>query len=75
MRPIDESGNVHGNLAVLRSAGNAGRGMRWLCRCTCGRLCTTTGTNMRTGRARSCGCLKRTATVNANRARLTRARA
>jgi len=52
-------------LTVLSRAENApgSRHSRWLCRCSCGRETTVAGHNLRTGKTRSCGCLRSEATA------------
>lgn len=56
----DESGNRYGRLLVIDAAGKgASRAQRWLCRCDCGATKAVTGTSLRTGETRSCGCLQR----------------
>ena len=53
------SGLRFGRLIVLERASNSAAGSaRWLCRCDCGGWKTTTGTLLRAGQTRSCGCLQ-----------------
>lgn len=33
------------------------KGARWVCRCSCGNICTVASTALRSGGTRSCGCL------------------
>lgn len=64
---IDETGNVHGRLTVLRMVPRSlTRRPTWLCRCTCGSFTEVTGVHLRNGSIRSCGCLQ--ADVMAGRA-------
>lgn len=56
---IDETGNRYGRLVVLKRAGYRERNATWHCKCDCGNHCVTTGTKLRLGRKRSCGCLIR----------------
>lgn len=45
-------------LTVIRRAGtNSSGGATWLCKCDCGSYVTVDGSNLKTGRTRSCGCL------------------
>ena len=57
---IDETGNRYGKLLVLgRSAkGKPGRGLWWVCECDCGSFYRALGSNLRSGRAFACGCLR-----------------
>lgn len=53
---IDRTGQVFGNLTVLRRGENKGKKTRWWCRCACGveKLIQTTA--MVCGDSKSCGC-------------------
>lgn len=52
-----------GRLLVLwKSKAKSGRSMIWDCRCDCGKVVPVTGTNLRTGKTKSCGCLLQDAT-------------
>ncbi len=58
-RTINEIGNVHGRLTVLRQGvpyGTRGR-TTWICRCECGNEATVLADLLRSGATRSCGCL------------------
>lgn len=59
-RVIDETGNRYGRLTVLRRGPDQDKAATWTCRCDCGNECTTTGTRLRGGSTKSCGCLTRT---------------
>lgn len=54
-------GNVYGQLIVVAQAArlNNRGNSRWLCVCDCGGTTTTTGTSLKLGLTRSCGCLHR----------------
>jgi hypothetical protein len=58
MSVVDITGQRFGRLVAIELAprpwpsGNA----RWLCQCDCGQMHVASGSNMRTGRVRSCGC-------------------
>lgn len=57
-RLVDETGHRHGRLEVLERAGTASNGHAlWACRCDCGRLSVVSGSDLRAGKSRSCGCL------------------
>lgn len=53
-RFIDETGNVYGQLTVLKRAKNVNGRTRWLCRCTCGAELTVSGQALRDGAATRC---------------------
>ena len=56
-RLIDLTGCRFGRLVVLKR----GEDKKWLCICDCGNEKSTTGELLRTGRTKSCGCLRREA--------------
>ena len=57
-RLIDESGNKYGRLTVLRrDIAAPSRQVKWFCQCECGNTSSVTGTYLRNGHTRSCGCL------------------
>jgi hypothetical protein len=55
----DETGNRHGRLTVLALSGNKrGPLPTWTCRCDCGTRVEATGTDLRSGKSKSCGCMR-----------------
>ena len=53
-------GKTYGRLSVLERAPNKYVGnTAWLCRCECGEETTVTGSALRKGATKSCGCLRR----------------
>lgn len=55
---IDETGSRYGRLLVTKRVESNKRGeAMWLCRCDCGGKAVVVGINLRSGHARSCGCL------------------
>lgn len=60
-KAIDLTGQRFGRLTVIkREIDNAtSKGVRWLCRCDCGKDKIASSHYLRGGRVRSCGCLKR----------------
>lgn len=55
---VDEIGNRYGKLLVMDRAGiTRHRQATWLCKCDCGNETVTTGSNLRNGSTKSCGCL------------------
>lgn len=55
----DLTGQRFGRLVVVERRSSQGGPVRWLCRCDCGRETTVRRGDMRSGRTRSCGCLRR----------------
>ena len=56
---IDEIGNKYSRLTVIHKANNRGNHTAWLCNCDCGNKVVVTGTHLRTGHTKSCGCYNR----------------
>lgn len=55
---IDLTGNVYGRLTVIEKGPSSdGKMTRWVCRCECGNERLVIGSNLKTGRQVSCGCL------------------
>lgn len=55
---INEIGNQHGRLVVIKRADNSKHGnARWLCHCDCGNITVVRGLELRSGHTKSCGCL------------------
>lgn len=63
MRSVDLTGQVFGRLKVISQAPSVkwGTGVNamWNCRCSCGADTVTAGSQLRRGRAQSCGCLQK----------------
>jgi hypothetical protein len=60
MALIDLTGGTFGRLAVIERGESVPSGSaRWLCRCECGSMVTVSGSSLRRGATRSCGCLAR----------------
>lgn len=56
---IPERGNRYVNLTVLRHSHTTRSGSVWECLCGgCGRVAYVAGSALRSGRTRSCGCLR-----------------
>ena len=55
---IWEEGNRYGKLEVVAYDKTTTQGVKWHCRCDCGKRHTTYGKSLRAGRVRSCGCEK-----------------
>ena len=54
---IDLTGQQFGKLTVVARANNVGRQPAWVCKCECGAIKVVTGSNLKHGNVRSCGCL------------------
>ena len=60
MKTIDLTGQRFGRLTVIGRAENSAKGeARWICMCDCGKEHTVSGSYLRTGKSKSCGCLNR----------------
>lgn len=53
----NEAGQRYGRLTVVDLVSPPGVRARWSCRCDCGNTTDVSGTNLRNGHVRSCGCL------------------
>lgn len=59
MNTPDITGNTYNRLTVVKRVGvNNSRAVIWECICSCGNTHNVTGTALRTGAIKSCGCLK-----------------
>jgi hypothetical protein len=62
-KPIDMIGRRYGRLVVQEPAPVrdflSGRRSSWWCLCDCGERANVTGSNLRSGQVRSCGCGRR----------------
>ena len=59
MQTKDISGKKFGRLQVLRIYTERDKGVRWVCRCDCGKEIVASGIKLRSGQVKSCGCLSR----------------
>lgn len=55
---IDLTGQKINRLTVLGKGTKHGKEWYWKCRCECGNECEVSGSSLRGGRTKSCGCLK-----------------
>lgn len=56
----DETGRIYGRLTVLGPHPERVRGcVAWVCRCECGNLTVVSGSSLRSGNTKSCGCMRR----------------
>lgn len=64
----DIAGGTYGRWRVLERQGSDKRGeAMWLCQCSCGVKSAVTGSALRSGRSKSCGCLSRSAAAKRER--------
>ena len=58
-KKINEIGNRYGKLVVIgESEKHKGKEYYWICKCDCGETTTVRGTDLRSGKTKSCGCLR-----------------
>ena len=62
----NECGNRYGMLSVISVAPSKNGYGRWVCQCNCGKTVIVTGSSLRQGNTKSCGCLKPIATRLSN---------
>lgn len=55
----NEINNRYDRLVVVSRAPSKSGLARWNCRCSCGKSLVVAGTHLRSGRTKSCGCLRR----------------
>lgn len=64
---IDETGKNYGYLTVIKRVKNNSQGQAmWLCQCKCGNIVTVSGTLLRKGVTKSCGCYQKEQTSKAS---------
>lgn len=60
MKALNLTGQKFGRLVVIkRVENNKQKRIQWLCKCDCGNEKIVSSTNLRTGKTKSCGCLRR----------------
>lgn len=59
MQALNLVNQKFGKLQVLKKALKRNNKTRWLCQCACGKTCEVTTSQLRSGKTRSCGCLRR----------------
>ena len=61
-RFIDITGRKFGRLTVrhkdAQESGNPSDRIKWVCECECGNISSVQGSQLRSGRTKSCGCLR-----------------
>jgi hypothetical protein len=58
MKALNLAGQCFGKLFVVQQAPRRGKKLCWICTCSCGNTCEVTTSQLRTGKTRSCGCLR-----------------
>lgn len=66
---IDLTGKVFGRLTVISQCERMGSSIAWLCRCECGNEKKVRGSDLRSGKTQSCGCLGRERRLEASKNR------
>lgn len=60
MRLVDLTGQKFGRLTVIkREQNDKTNHTRWKCQCNCGNIIVVSGSSLRTGETKSCGCLRK----------------
>ena len=55
----DLTGMTFYELTVIRRFSDVGgKKVKWLCKCSCSSLCVASGSNLKSGNTKSCGCLR-----------------
>jgi hypothetical protein len=74
-KSLDLTGQQFSRWAVVERAENTNLGSaRWLCQCSCGNRVVVVGVNLRNGRSKSCGCLKKERMAERARSQVTHGR-
>lgn len=55
-KAVDITGQIFGDLTVIKRDGSKDNRAMWLCKCSCGNERRVSGTDLRRGRIKSCGC-------------------
>lgn len=63
-KTMDLTGQRFGRLLVIKRNGTKGNKSTWLCKCDCGNSTLVTGSNLKAGTTKSCGCYRREYTSN-----------
>lgn len=64
---IDLTGKKFGRWTVLKQGNKKGRRLYWLCKCECGTIKEVSGESLRSGKSKSCGCLRNEKTIQRNK--------
>lgn len=71
---IDMTGQKYGRLTVIERSGTRNKRPLWKCRCECGNVAHVTGSRLKNGTTRSCGCLHKEQLAERNRNNITHGR-
>lgn len=61
---VDINGQIFDRLTVISRGDNSGRGYEWNCMCECGKTTVVLGNRLRSGKTKSCGCIRNENTAN-----------
>lgn len=64
---IDLTGKKFGRWTVLKQGNKKGKRLYWLCKCECGTIKEVSGESLRSGKSKSCGCLRNEKTIQRNK--------
>ena len=59
VKPLELSGKRFGRLTVIEKNGRKNGSILWKCKCDCGNTAIISGTSLKNGNTKSCGCLHR----------------
>lgn len=54
---IDLTGQKFGRLTVIERTESSNKNIKWLCECECGGIVSVFGTDLKSGKTQSCGCI------------------
>ena len=63
-RILEVPGTKYNKLTVLKQADIEAKDTYWECKCECGNITTVRGTDLRSGKVKSCGCLRGHSGIN-----------
>lgn len=66
MKLVDITGQKFGRLTVQSKHGHRGKDVTWLCLCDCGNQVIASGSDLKSGNTKSCGCFQREQATIAN---------
>jgi len=72
VKKVDLIGKRFGDLTVIRRYDKLGKAYRYLCRCVCGNEKVVLRSGLKTGRTKSCGCLKKRRSIETKAIRESR---
>lgn len=66
MKLVDITGRTFGRLTVQSKHGHRGKDVTWLCLCECGNQVIASGSDLKSGNTKSCGCFHKERATAAN---------